>query len=266
VALPGAPAAARACCPPWSRLSLLLAGELRTVICRGEAVHEEVQRPGDALFYLPRGWNYHHYPATYGQMGVVFRPGYVRLHYTEAAAHPQVPGGPDWWYHTSRPAGSQTRQTLGALEALARNGGDAETGRLLVLALLRLCREEVRQDPSAEDGQSAGRTFQHVQDYVHENFQHPINRDTAARALGLHPNYLSRLFRRQAGETFVACLRRLRLEHAARLLGETDLPVAEVGRRSGFGHPSHFHRTFRRHYGESPGVYRHRAGSATARA
>ena len=47
-----------------------------------------------------------------------------------------------------------------------------------------------------------------------------------------------------------------RMLEAARLLRFTDLTVGEVASRAGFGDQLYFSRAFRRHYGDSPTVYR----------
>ena len=48
----------------------------------------------------------------------------------------------------------------------------------------------------------------------------------------------------------------LRIEQAARLLRETDLPVMEVGFSVGFDNFSYFIKRFRSVYGVSPSHYR----------
>jgi AraC-like DNA-binding protein len=49
---------------------------------------------------------------------------------------------------------------------------------------------------------------------------------------------------------------------AQRLLACTELPVAEIGRRLGFGEPTNFGRFFHREAGLSPGAFRSVAAAA----
>lgn len=86
----------------------------------------------------------------------------------------------------------------------------------------------------------------------------PLAVTAAARELGVSREHLSRAFSRAHGEAPVAWLRRQRLDHAATLLADHDLPVAEVARRSGFATASHFVHAFRLVRGVTPGAYRSR--------
>ena len=54
-------------------------------------------------------------------------------------------------------------------------------------------------------------------------------------------------------------VRRVRLQHAARLLQATGLSVGEVAWASGFVSPYHFSRSFRTELGLAPTAYRRRA-------
>ena len=65
-------------------------------------------------------------------------------------------------------------------------------------------------------------------------------------------------FRRVYGAAPGAWLIRERLAYAAQRLAEDELSVTEVCLASGFGDLSHFIRSFRRRYAESPKQYRQR--------
>jgi AraC-like DNA-binding protein len=79
-----------------------------------------------------------------------------------------------------------------------------------------------------------------------------------SRQLSVTPEHLVRTFRRGLGTTPAAAMRALRLDWAARRLGESDLPVQEVARAAGFADPFHFARCFRRQYGCPPTEFRRR--------
>ena len=87
------------------------------------------------------------------------------------------------------------------------------------------------------------------------------------RYLHLSPGRAGRLVRSLCGEGFPALLARERLATACTLLRQTDLGVAEVAVRSGFGDVGHFHRAFRAAHATTPARWRERmraAGSAGA--
>lgn len=68
----------------------------------------------------------------------------------------------------------------------------------------------------------------------------------------LSPFYVSKFFKEQAGENFHQYLERLRLDAACQLLRDTELPIAEVARKTGYADLSTFRKAFRRVLGASP--------------
>ncbi len=73
-------------------------------------------------------------------------------------------------------------------------------------------------------------------------------------------------FQRIMQTTPRAYLRQCRLQTAAALLRSTDLPIAQVARRSGFSTSSSFHRAFRQEFAQSPLAFRrNNAPDATGR-
>ena len=83
-----------------------------------------------------------------------------------------------------------------------------------------------------------------------------------AESVGVHPVTLARAFRRAFGCTVGEYVRRLRIDHAAHQLAQTELPLAEIALAAGFSDQSHFSNLFRRHTGLSPFKFRRVARSA----
>ena len=77
-----------------------------------------------------------------------------------------------------------------------------------------------------------------------------------ARELGLHRSYLSRKFHKLAGLSPKNYLTSLRLHRAMALLKETDLPIREIARQTGFADANYFTRAFHRKLGVSPQHFR----------
>ncbi|MFE2038805.1 AraC family transcriptional regulator [Streptomyces scopuliridis] len=71
--------------------------------------------------------------------------------------------------------------------------------------------------------------------------------------------YLVRLFQRDLGVPPIAYLNRLREQVAARLLVQTDQPVARIGTQLGWEDAGYFARRFKAAYGLTPSAYRRRA-------
>nr|WP_153547854.1 helix-turn-helix transcriptional regulator [Streptomyces sp. RB17] len=66
----------------------------------------------------------------------------------------------------------------------------------------------------------------------------------------------TRRFTVLVGKPPMAYVRDLRLSTAARVLRETDAPLAAIARQSGYANEFSFATAFRRNYGISPGRYR----------
>lgn len=77
-----------------------------------------------------------------------------------------------------------------------------------------------------------------------------------ADRLHISPQYLSRLFRRETGDTFVTCLSRLRLQKAMKMLRNTDMKIYEITEKTGYTTQHYFSSAFKKYLGMSPMEYR----------
>jgi AraC family transcriptional regulator len=78
----------------------------------------------------------------------------------------------------------------------------------------------------------------------------------AARSSGLSLRQFQRVFARLTGERFKDCVRRLRLERAARELKTTGRSVLRIAVDAGFQSHEAFLRAFHRHFGHTPTEFR----------
>jgi two-component system response regulator YesN len=74
--------------------------------------------------------------------------------------------------------------------------------------------------------------------------------------LGTSPNYLGKLFVKESGQSFRRYLITIRMDHACRLLRESDASVQQIAYDVGFTDPSNFCHTFRSTFSMTPGDYR----------
>ncbi len=92
--------------------------------------------------------------------------------------------------------------------------------------------------------------------YLRDHFRSPLNLKEVAERCGVSREHFIRGFGRRYGEPPGEMLRRLRLEHADRMLRATQLPVQDVAVACGFADANSFCRAYRLKYGVSPGANR----------
>ena len=100
------------------------------------------------------------------------------------------------------------------------------------------------------------RQLKEIVGYLGAHFTESLSLTAVAAHFGLSPQYFSSFFRENFGRTFTQHINSLRIEQAARLLRESDLPVMEIGFNVGFDNFSYFIKRFRAVYGVSPSNYR----------
>lgn len=79
-----------------------------------------------------------------------------------------------------------------------------------------------------------------------------------SRQHGLNPSTLKAVFKRVYGAPMAAYMRRYRLRKAARLLGETEISIAEIAALVGYENPSKFSAAFQSVFQVLPKEYRKR--------
>ena len=88
--------------------------------------------------------------------------------------------------------------------------------------------------------------------YIHENFSRKISIDEIARHCCMSQYHFSRIFKEFTDLPPHRYLQDLRLKHAETLLKAGQLPVAEVGLRSGFNSLAYFSTAFSKKYKVPP--------------
>jgi AraC-like DNA-binding protein len=83
-------------------------------------------------------------------------------------------------------------------------------------------------------------------------YRERISLRDVASAVGLSPAHLTTTVRRKTGRTVQEWIAERRMAQARRLLVQTDLTVAEIGRRVGYPDPVYFARSFRRAHDTTP--------------
>jgi AraC family transcriptional regulator, melibiose operon regulatory protein len=105
------------------------------------------------------------------------------------------------------------------------------------------------------------RTIDRVQamtSFINNDFMKPIDVSDVARVSGLHPSNATATFRKVLGQSIAQYLRQRRLNHALKLLADTDMAITEVAFDSGHGSLTRFYDAFQRQVGCTPKDYRRR--------
>ncbi len=106
---------------------------------------------------------------------------------------------------------------------------------------------------SARNDQTYKDVVQLATDYIDENYMHDIGIKQIAEALQVTPNYLSSLFHKKHGITFIKYLTKLRMLKAKELvLNSHQLKITEAAEAVGYYSPRHFTKLFKEYYGCSP--------------
>lgn len=146
-----------------------------------------------------------------------------------------------------------------ALESLLHCTGLERLLRLLYLL------QQLADDPDAvmlasdnyelKASEAETERMKRVLDYMLAHFREEIRVDDMASVAGMAPAAFCRYFRKRTRKSFIEYLNELRISHARKLLGQSDLSISQVGLECGFNNISHFHRQFKLHSGTTPLKY-----------
>lgn len=149
------------------------------------------------------------------------------------------------------------------LALLAEMDSQAPGARLYAESLANVLAVHVLRNYTAAGGEPrgfrgglSGRRLRRVLSYIAENHGQDLSLEDLAAEAAMSTFHFAREFKRATGTTPHQHLIKFRVERAKALLAESQLPLAEVGLRTGFSHQSHFTRLFRRLTGTTPQSYR----------
>lgn len=95
--------------------------------------------------------------------------------------------------------------------------------------------------------------------YILANYAQPLSLTLVADELGITPNYLSSLFHREMGESYIKYLTRVRIDHAIQLMKENpQMKIYDIVEKVGYVSVKHFSYVFRQTKGMSPSEYQSR--------
>lgn len=94
-----------------------------------------------------------------------------------------------------------------------------------------------------------------IQSYIAANYRRTIGMDELARLVERSPNYISRIFKEETGQTVTDYTQQLRITAACDLLANSQMNVREISDFLGFCEQSYFNKVFKRLTGTLPSAY-----------
>lgn len=92
--------------------------------------------------------------------------------------------------------------------------------------------------------------------FIEEYSGEELSLRRVAKAVNIHPNYLSERFKQVTGMNFVEYVARIRFEKACKLLHDGGLRISDIAFAAGFQSLSQFNRVFKKLCGKSPTQFR----------
>lgn len=96
----------------------------------------------------------------------------------------------------------------------------------------------------------------HGVDYIIQNIAKPLTGSQVADALGIHRDYLSKLFHKETGYTLQRYILHKKCETSCYMLENSTVSCTDISSFFGFASASHYIQSFKREYGITPGQYR----------
>lgn len=131
----------------------------------------------------------------------------------------------------------------------------------LLLFAGRCIREQNASPLRAEPDNPMFERVSGVAAYINEHYAEPLSLTLLSELFHINPHYLSRIFNKVTGFSFVEYVNLVRLKEAQKLLVAGDKNVTQIADCVGFESLSHFGRVFKAAMGMSPKDFRKKFGS-----
>lgn len=156
---------------------------------------------------------------------------------------------------------SSTRKGIFLGEALDAREEGAVVSPVKSLSALRqwcsrLLEEYWAKSACSGEPQQQSSIIARIKEYAQQHPQEELGREQLASYVYLNPAYLSRLFRKETGQSLTEYILEVKIGHARRLLEESNLKVGAVAEAIGYTHFSYFAKLFKKMTGLSPHEYR----------
>ena len=130
---------------------------------------------------------------------------------------------------------------------------------LFTTLIILLLREDISMKLSSERGY-VSTTVSEVLQYIYDNFSTVTLKD-AAEKFHYSESYLSKIFSKQVGKSFINVVTSTKMQHAIKYLVETDKKINEISILLGYESNAYFQKFFKKIFGITPMDFRNQARS-----
>jgi len=99
-------------------------------------------------------------------------------------------------------------------------------------------------------------SLKRVIEYIDQNYMNRLTLENVAKHVFLNKTYISQMFMKHLGISFVSYLESVRIYKAQELLQNTDMSVTKIAEETGYASQSYFTKAFKKRVGMSPLQYR----------
>ncbi|MDO4573573.1 MAG: AraC family transcriptional regulator, partial [Clostridia bacterium] len=156
---------------------------------------------------------------------------------------------------SERASAREMSELYARLSALARRLAEDESEEALVALALEMAERE-RERRELYFQISALSVIRQVDDFIDRHYADDISLGDIARHIYLSAAYVSRMYKRYAGQNVVDRIKRVRTEKAAELLRGSNRKVYDIATQVGYHSSRYFTTVFRSVMGVSPVEYR----------
>jgi len=139
--------------------------------------------------------------------------------------------------------------------AVKRSISELDRQRSIKDRLRDLDHPERPQDESDVPGVTH-RIIAKTRDFIFSHYNEALKLATIAQHVHCNASYLSRLYKKELGETITDTITHLRIQKAEELLRHTDLKAYEIADHVGWEDAAYFSIVFKKYTGKSPKQYR----------
>ena len=136
-------------------------------------------------------------------------------------------------------------------DILANCSDIVELEECVVGALLNYMEQHTSRMPATRN-----KIIKEVIEYISQNYMNDISLISLAEHVHMNHIYISRLIKRETGNTFLDILTKKRLDKACELLADSGYKTYEVSRLVGIEDSGYFSQLFKKNIGVTPSEYR----------